>query len=302
MHSLVQNLGKIIGLLSTLYFIFLSDLITNYIYAPLIFVYAGYEFDKKFWNAKLLQFSQLNRVKRLTFITTFFNTYGYMSMADGHSSAVEHNVMLNLIQVLQLSKTDSDIALSSYSTGQNKYFQLSRRLNEFKKDFRFNKDLREHFIRLLLDGMISSDDNSTEIVNSLFAISSQVNVSARTLKSFNEEVDIEGLKKFYRKPPIDVGTKDKKKKDKVKDKFDQDMQGNWYNVNSILNKAYKALGVSPSDNNTDIKRAYRILMNKYHPDKVLHKASSESEREFAKNQTIKILKAYELIKKERDFN
>ena len=269
---------------------------------PLIFLYLGYEFDKRFWAARLLSFTDLNRDRRVKFITIFFNTYGHISMVDGHSSDIERNVALNLMQVLQLNDLEKKLASNAYIAGQSKAFKLSYELHEFKKTFKFNKVIREYFIRLQIDGMIASDDETTQVLNSLYAITSQVNVSSKLFKIYDIDTDINyinDIKNFYRKPYVEVKL-NQKKKEKQKNRFEQDKQGKWYNVNSELNKAYKILGVSPGDDNADIVRAYRLLMSKYHPDKTINKDSTVTERDIAQNQTIKIRQAYESIKKERN--
>jgi DnaJ-class molecular chaperone len=51
------------------------------------------------------------------------------------------------------------------------------------------------------------------------------------------------------------------------------IRGNNTNIN-----AYKALGVSPTATQEDIKKAYRSLCLKYHPDKHINKSNSEQER------------------------
>jgi DnaJ like chaperone protein len=60
---------------------------------------------------------------------------------------------------------------------------------------------------------------------------------------------------------------------------------------------YTVLDVSPSSSDDEVQKAYRVLANKYHPDKVLHLG-----REFielANRKFTMIARAYEAIKKER---
>lgn len=60
---------------------------------------------------------------------------------------------------------------------------------------------------------------------------------------------------------------------------------------------YKILGVSPSSTDTEIKKAYRELAKKYHPDKL--QSQSEALRKGAEEKFKKIQQAYEQILKER---
>jgi DnaJ like chaperone protein len=70
--------------------------------------------------------------------------------------------------------------------------------------------------------------------------------------------------------------------------------------NTDQNWAYKALEVEPSASNDDIKKAYRRMAMKYHPDKVqnlgddFHKSATDKFRS--------VNEAYEHLKKQRSFN
>lgn len=64
--------------------------------------------------------------------------------------------------------------------------------------------------------------------------------------------------------------------------------------------AYKILEVDPSASNEEVKKAYRKMANKYHPDKVSH--LGEDFQKAAHQKFQKMNEAYEKIKKERNLN
>lgn len=64
-------------------------------------------------------------------------------------------------------------------------------------------------------------------------------------------------------------------------------------------EAYKILGVNQSDDMDTIKKAYRKLIRKYHPDIVSSQDKGESYMEEATAKTQEINQAYEAIKKAR---
>jgi DnaJ like chaperone protein len=66
------------------------------------------------------------------------------------------------------------------------------------------------------------------------------------------------------------------------------------------NSAYKILEVDPSATNDELKKAYRTMAMKYHPDKVSH--LGEDFRKTADEKFKKVNEAYEKIKKERNIN
>ncbi|MGV6860839.1 MAG: DnaJ domain-containing protein [Putridiphycobacter sp.] len=68
---------------------------------------------------------------------------------------------------------------------------------------------------------------------------------------------------------------------------------------SRLKLAYSALGLSPGSSVSEIKKAYRKLVNLYHPDKTV--GSSGAFKKEAKEQFLKINEAYDLLKEKLAF-
>ena len=64
--------------------------------------------------------------------------------------------------------------------------------------------------------------------------------------------------------------------------------------------SYKILEIEPSASNDEVKKAYRKMAMKYHPDKVSH--LGEEFRKTADEKFKKVNEAYEKIKKERNMS
>ncbi|MDZ4812648.1 MAG: co-chaperone DjlA [Pseudomonadota bacterium] len=62
---------------------------------------------------------------------------------------------------------------------------------------------------------------------------------------------------------------------------------------------YHALGVSTSASDAEVRRAYRKLLTKHHPDKLAGRITSTSERRQAEERTRTLIAAYERIKNTR---
>lgn len=62
---------------------------------------------------------------------------------------------------------------------------------------------------------------------------------------------------------------------------------------------YTLLGVPPSANKTEVKRAYRRMISKHHPDRLIARGASEAEIKRATDMTQKLARAYERICKAR---
>ena len=68
---------------------------------------------------------------------------------------------------------------------------------------------------------------------------------------------------------------------------------------SSVSDAYKVLGASREDDISVIKKKYRALVKKYHPDIMKAKGASE---DYIKDATVKVQEintAYEMVKKEK---
>jgi DnaJ like chaperone protein len=73
-----------------------------------------------------------------------------------------------------------------------------------------------------------------------------------------------------------------------------------HHVNKLtVDDAYVILGADKSLTDKELKRAYRRLLAQHHPDKLVAKGLPEEMMIIAKEKTQEIIKAYELIKKQR---
>ena len=81
---------------------------------------------------------------------------------------------------------------------------------------------------------------------------------------------------------------------KIFDQFESMM--NNLQPQNTLEEAYKILGVQESDDLTTIKKAYRKLVRKYHPDIIKSQGKDESYMQEATIKTQEINSAYEMIK------
>ncbi|MHB1115643.1 co-chaperone DjlA [Sideroxydans sp.] len=75
--------------------------------------------------------------------------------------------------------------------------------------------------------------------------------------------------------------------------------GGQANSETALEDAYKALGVSKEQSDAEVKRAYRKLMSKYHPDKLMGQGLPEDMIKVATEQAKDIQLAYDMVSKQR---
>ena len=68
---------------------------------------------------------------------------------------------------------------------------------------------------------------------------------------------------------------------------------------SPLGEAYATLGVEPAASDAEVKRAYRRLMNRHHPDKLVSRGLPEEALKLASQKTHEIRRAYDTINRAR---
>ena len=66
-------------------------------------------------------------------------------------------------------------------------------------------------------------------------------------------------------------------------------------VSYTLSKAYAILDVNPDATKPEVKKNYRKLIGKYHPDRLIAKGASSTELKLATEKTQEIAKAYQFI-------
>ncbi len=66
-------------------------------------------------------------------------------------------------------------------------------------------------------------------------------------------------------------------------------------------RAYQILGVTPQSTDTEIKKAYKKLVNEYHPDRLTAKGVPEDFIKFANEKMAEINGAYKQIREQRGF-
>jgi DnaJ like chaperone protein len=66
-------------------------------------------------------------------------------------------------------------------------------------------------------------------------------------------------------------------------------------------RAFASLELAPDASDREIKKAYRRLMNRYHPDKLAGSDASEEAMADAARKTREVREAYELLRQRRGF-
>lgn len=279
--------GKIIGSLIGLAILKLPGLFLGLL--------IGYLFDKIYAKEFIDRggfarfFSAQGDVKQQAiFFHALFSSLGHISKADGQVTPEEIDIASQLMENMQLTAEAKKEAQQAFREGKSSDFPLETMLNEFKIHCHSKRDVLQVFLEILISAACADG----EVTRAELIVLEKV---AKTL-GFHPK-DLHFLISTYEAEQRFRSRFNQNKGDARSRKRQQQYQ-QYSNENSISD-AYKILGVSESDDDKLVKRAYKRQMSLHHPDKLAAKGLPQQALELAKNKTQDIQAAYELIKEKR---
>jgi len=211
-------------------------------------------------------FSQDTQNVQHQFFVTVFSVMGHLAKSDGRVSEREVATAEGIMQRMQLSSDARRLAVSEFNSGKQTGFRLNARLNAFRLVCPRNHQLHLLMLEILMEAAFAD----AQIAPQAEKILARVCASLQIQK--NE------YQRIYR------GFEQR-----TKEKF-QD------------HSSYEILGINEESDEQTIKRAYRRLMSKNHPDKLISKGLPPELIEMAKRRTAEISTAYDRIRKKKGFS
>ncbi|QJC28579.1 co-chaperone DjlA [Enterobacteriaceae endosymbiont of Plateumaris consimilis] len=315
--------GKLIG--------FLISIIFGNNFSSIIFgILIGSIIDKinEIYNENQY-FDNQELIKKL-YIKTIFEVMGYISKSKGFISNKDIKMTTDLMKNMNFDKKDILFAQNSFKNGKKDDYPLIYKLNNLYNILITRNDLIDNFIEIQIKIAFINDYLDKKTKKILFIIFNQFNISETQIRYFiNNLIINNSAKTFFFKDFFKYYNNNNNSYYNDNFYYDYNHQYNFYddqynyydnqsnyyyndqnNNNKYYNnkedsnqlnidKAYIILGVQKNDSLLKIKRAYRKLMSKYHPDKLVSKGYSPEILEKAKIKTQNIQAAYNLIKKQK---
>ena len=234
----------------------------------------GHQFDRGF-AARFESFrAEGEAVGRFNdgWVRALFRTMGHVAKIDGRVSEDEIRAARSVMYRLGLSPAQVRLAISWFNDGKEPGFALAATLRELRRDNARTVDARAVFVRLVLEVSLTKSSIGKPERAAIWTICNELGMGRVELAQL--EAMIRAQKGFRRSPEGDADA-------------------------AKVRKAYATLGVSQDSTNAEIKKAYRRLMNKNHPDKI---ASSDPDAKVvaeAERRTREIRAAFDLIKVRR---
>jgi len=258
--------GKLAGVM--------AGLATGRIWLALIGLIVGHQFDRGLANRGSGRRKADDRVGHVPadFVRSLFQTMGFLAKSDGRVSEEEIRAARVLMHRLSLGPSEIRQSIEWFEQGKQPSFALHDNLRKLRRDTARHQELRLAFVRLLLEVALSKRSLHRRERAALWTICSELDISRVELAQL--EAMLRAQMGFRRSAAGGVDTE-------------------------RVSSAYAVLGVNRSSSNEEIKKAYRRLMNKNHPDKLAGAGSDNALANAAAKRTREIRGAYEMLKARR---
>ena len=240
----------------------------------LIGLMLGILVDKYIKTTKPPSFTQVSpqalvRIRK-EFFTTTFATLGYLYRCSGKSENSSNGYAGQVLNRMNLPEEKWREAIQLYNEGKKQEFALHDIVGKFYVACRDQPTLMEMFVEILLYAALAGGGISMVERNIILNICYQLDFSnsdyerlVHTIKAEYHHTKLRGSRK--------------------------------HNKKEMLFDAYAILDTTPEASDEEVKRAYRRLTSKHHPDKLVSKGLPEEMLKVAEIKTREIRAAYEQI-------
>jgi DnaJ like chaperone protein len=234
----------------------------------------GHFFDKGLASARTFVAPQQDAAAQQAFFTTVFTVMGQLAKADGRISEVEIARAEQMMTGLGLSDEHRREAIALFKRGATPEFQLEQQLAEFLQHCARHNQLKNLLLEYLLG--IAMADGTLHMAEQelLQRVANDLGFSPIQFQQLLEML-------------------------RARQRFHQGAQQQREPDSDALGDAYRALGVSPTATDSEVKMAFRRLMSQHHPDKLMAQGVPEDMIKMATEKTQDIRAAYELIERAR---
>lgn len=235
-------------------------------------------------NPHLLYYSEKRKAVQKMFFETTFLLMGHIAKADGRVSEQEIQIAKIVMNEMRLSNEQKIQAKKLYNDGKHKDLKIDSILYELKKSCHDNRELLKLFIDIQYRAA-QVDGLSTEKIKVL-----------NTIFSCLDFAPLHNQNRFY--DDFNYSYAHQQEQQKTTDYSSSSQKHHYYKPQASMNNlehAYALLELLPSANKPEVKRAYRRLISRNHPDKLMAKGLPEAMIKIANDKTQKIMRAYQLI-------
>lgn len=253
-----------------------AGLATGRPWIALLGLILGHQFDRGFAD-KFSRFGPKvadGRLEQLSpqFVEVLFQAMGHIAKADGRVSEDEIRAARALMHRLGLGPLEIRKAIAWFEAGKNPAFPIRARIRDLRARGARQPEARALFVRLLMEIALADGSVHQQERLLLWQVCTELDIGRVELAQL--EAMLRAQRSFRRSTAGDADSR-------------------------RLTAAYQTLGVDKSATNDEIKKAYRRLMNKNHPDKLAGDNPDKAAIVEAQRRTREVRGAYDLLKARR---
>lgn len=236
----------------------------------LVGLFIGHQFDRGLGG--LLNPISAEEQRRMgeVFFATVFSLLGYLAKSDGRISRSEINQAEALMARMGLPSEQRREAIKLFQSGAQPDFSLDQTMQAFVAICGRQNNLKRSLLNYLIALALADGELHVAERVALQKIATYLGFSEALFSRFLEMI-------------------------MAQSQFRGSGGTSAPSSASQVEAAYKALGVSASQTDAEIKKAYRKLLSENHPDKLIGQGMPADMIKLATERTQEIRKAYELI-------
>ncbi len=222
-----------------------------------------------------------------TFFEALFMILGHIAKSNGYVSELDISCASDVISKMHLNIKQKQLAQKFFNQGKEKSFSLYKMLHKLQKAIKDNPNL----IRLFIDTQYNfikqtgATVEKLDILNNVLASLGMAPIQRQT--EFENEYDWYNIRqRTYRSY-----------------QHHQESSTNSHSwqrpTTNTTEDNYAVLGLQSTATKEQVKRAYRRLISRNHPDKLIAKGASEKEIKAANEKSSRISNAYDQICRSR---
>lgn len=215
-----------------------------------------------------------------------FSVMGNICKSKGRVTENDIKIAVDFMDQLNLKGEIRKISQEAFNSGKQKSFNVNNVLLEFYREFSNNSQIIDLFLEIQIkicfsDGFLESKERDI-----LMNIANKLNISdnyiINKISLYKNMYNFEHSSYTYNQSYQD-------------NSFSKKGYSSKNSVSSVLKDAYSVLGVSDKDGKDEVKKAYRKLMNQYHPDKLSAKKIPKEYYEIYNEKSQQIINSYKII-------
>ncbi len=206
------------------------------------------------------------------FFRAAFEVMGHVAKADGRVTPEEIDAAREAMRRFALGEDDVQRAIRHFNVGKESDYPLEAVLSGLRDGTAGREDLRRLFVQIQLEAALRGGGLSAPARAVLARTCGALDISAIEFAALEAMLRMRGF-------AAAAGT--------VRSEADR------------LADAFQVLGVAPGASDAEVTLAYRRLVSRNHPDKLVANGLPRSMIEAAHERTRRILEAYEIIRKHR---